>query len=222
MMASTSYTQPPQVPPPTFCSAAPQPRVVRQLRLGRQVGARRPLPQHLFSALRPELHAPLPDEVEAAAQAAGVDLDADQVPVPQLAERSAAEGLGSYVAGAGPGREPGENARRSAPPPGFRNRGTSGAVVTCAISSMPVPRGPQLRQHHYVPGLYPLRLEGGDRGALGGEDLRRTGVPGRNPRRRARPGRSPCSSPPTPAARGCRAGSRRCWSDPWRGPLRAT
>src|SRR5881628_316539 len=81
----------------------PQPRVIGQIGVGRQIGAWRSRREHARALVDPEVAIAVAHEIDRALQAIAVDDDLDQVAVQHLADGTARERFRTDVADAGAG-----------------------------------------------------------------------------------------------------------------------
>src|SRR5262245_48238078 len=79
----------------------PEPRVLRQARVRRQVGTRRPAGEHARALLGPEDLLVVADQIHAALEAIPVHDDANEIALDDAADGTARERLRSHVADAG-------------------------------------------------------------------------------------------------------------------------
>ena len=97
------------------CAAAdrlqrrPEPGVVGQVGIGRELGMRRSVGQHASALFGAELDSVGTDKIERPFQLDPVDNDPDHIAVAQLADRSAGQGLGADVSDAGARGNAGES-----------------------------------------------------------------------------------------------------------------
>ena len=180
-------------------------------------GGRDPAPGRDAARGRPAPRRPAPSvpsgsrshEVDRPFQAARVDHDAHEVAVAQPPDRPAGERLGGDVADAGPGGDAGE-ARIGHEGHALREVEVAQRRRDLVDLLHARPARADAGQHQHLARrdrTAALPLDGGDGGALAGEDVSRADVPVDAVGADRRSGRWPCSSRSRPAGRGCRPGS---------------
>ncbi len=173
----------------------PEPRVVGQVGIGREVGPGRPRREHARALLGAEHGLAVADQVDRALQAVPVHDDLDEVAVQHAADGTAGEGLRADVADARAGGHAGEAGVGEdgdlLAPRQVLERG--GDLVDLLH---PGADGAATDEDHDVTGLHPVRalaLDGGDGRALPREHARRPALPVHAVGVHHATGRWPCS-----------------------------
>ena len=200
-MPSTSYTQPPQLPPPTACSAAHR-RV--------SSGTRGSGTSASLSGRRSTAPMSGSSDVDPSGVVRGVDVDLDEVAVAEPADRTAGPRLGADVPDArtrGHAGEPTVGDERN-PPGGVDGLERGGDLVGLGHPDA----GSDADEHHHLAGLDRVALDRVDGIVLGGEHAGGAAVVV-DARSSSRCGAMAVLLTMAPPGARFRSGTSRCWAD---------